>query len=116
MNGAPELARFWSWPRTTSPAVPENVKQAASAAAAMSPVRGLLPEVIGWQPTAPSSRCAKMWNDPVVLEEICTIQVPVLSAVHSMSPGVAHLLVPPASNTSVKGEILPDTARTLKRT
>ena len=57
-----------------------------------------------------------MWNDSVVLEEICTVHVPVLSAVHSMSPGVAHLLVPPASNTSVKGEMLPDVARTLNRT
>lgn len=57
-----------------------------------------------------------MRNDSAVLEETCTVHVPVLSAVQSMSPGVAHLLVPPASKTSVKGAMLPDIARTLNRT
>jgi hypothetical protein len=60
-----------------------------------------------------------MLNVPVWLmksSDTWTIQVPLLLAEHSRSPGVAHLLTPPESKTSVNGVMLPDTVRTLNRT
>src|SRR5271157_6161245 len=100
----------------TSPVVPENVKHATSAGAAIFPVIGAWPNFTVLHPIGSFSRCTKMLKFCVMDDETWIVQVPVSPTPQWSGPGVAHLDSPAGSKRSVSGVDVPDVAIMLMKT